>query len=81
MINGGALSNTWAMYNLLRRLCILEIDFQEIRVRKSGPPVILFDSSPANKLIAAGIQFSDVSTAENYLYFDCMGARFAWLKH
>ena len=79
MINGGHLKDTWTLYNALRFLCIKEIDFKEIRIRKEGPPLIIFPSSPLEQL-ALGHDLEVIASGA-YLYTDFLGVRFTWLKH
>jgi hypothetical protein len=80
MINSGPLKDTWTLYNALRFFCIKELDFVEARIRKEGPPLIVFKSSPLEGM-GPDYAGAEIVAAGDYLYTDLIGVRITWRKH
>ena len=77
MINSGPLLKSWTIYNALRVLCLKDVDFVEIRIKKEGPAVIITETDPMPSL-GFGVDSYDVEQKNGYSTTETMGVLLAW---
>lgn len=77
MINGGPLTETFKLYNALRILCLGEVDFLELRMKRGGPPIIITESDPMPAL-GYGVNSYEITERNGYKTAELAGVLVAW---